>query len=260
MTTNAAIGWENNILTGTLTAGSASVAAPVANLLNAVGATPWRTAGILASASGAWIQVDMAAATTWRMFGVFRTNLTTAATVRWMLGSTAGGSDVYDSTALSGLVAGYGQVVLDAGANYSARYLRVEFEDSANPDGSISIGLAYAGASFIPSNGIRLQWPSWREDLNRGVETKGGQKYIEQGAQRRVQGFDFPAITEAEAYASVHELDRISRQNRNVMIMPRPGSGYENREAVFGLIRSIGRVQYEDWQHFTWQFEIEERL
>lgn len=85
-------GWTNYASTGALAAGSAA-----ANMSIGSGwpddrgssSVAWQTAaGIVTSANGAWATIDAGATATWRAFLLARTNLSTAATVRWRVGPT----------------------------------------------------------------------------------------------------------------------------------------------------------------------------
>lgn len=87
---NIMFGWQNRMMAGTLVAGSATTGLEVDNLANDQGspATAWQTAGgVVGSAAGAWFTADAGAVVTWRAFLLARTNLSTAATVRWRVGA-----------------------------------------------------------------------------------------------------------------------------------------------------------------------------
>lgn len=83
-------GWTNYASTGALASGSAA-----ANMSIGSGwpddrgssSVAWQTlAGVVTSAAGAWATIDAGATATWRAFLLARTNLSTAATVRWRVG------------------------------------------------------------------------------------------------------------------------------------------------------------------------------
>lgn len=85
----ALFGWTNRVVPGVLTAGSQSGLLPVDNLKSQHGSADqgWETEpGVLTAAAGAWFTVDAGAVAPWRAFGLFRTGLTAAATVRWRVG------------------------------------------------------------------------------------------------------------------------------------------------------------------------------
>lgn len=87
MTTKAAFGWFNTLLSAALSASSQQSGLQVSNLATDQGAAAsgWQTVSGITSA---WFQADSGSpATTWQAFLLARTNLTTAATVRWRIGA-----------------------------------------------------------------------------------------------------------------------------------------------------------------------------
>ena len=82
-------GWTNYAAAGALTAGSAAANMPISNWQGDLGSssTAWQTAaGVVTSAAGAYAIIDAGASVTFRAFLLARTNLTTAANVRWCVG------------------------------------------------------------------------------------------------------------------------------------------------------------------------------
>ena len=253
---NALLGWTNRIAAGALSAGSETTAAPVANLADDQGASAWQTAGALTS----WFQVDAGAPVTWRAMGIFRTNLTTAATVRWKLGTTAGAADVADSLAQSGIVAGYNQLTYEFGQDYTARYLRIEITDLANPDGFLKVGLAYGGPMFQPTRNFSYGAAIGRESEVAEVVSRGGQEFPTHNWSRRAWDLAFDFLSEDEAYQQVLELDRVARFGGNVLIIPRPGSPYQQRAALFGRLKNVAAIVVANAAVFSYRFRLTERL
>jgi hypothetical protein len=250
-------GWDNHIITHTLSASSESSAGPVANLQNDIGAIPWITNGSLS----AYVRIDAGTAVTWRMGGVFRTNLTTDATVRFKLGTTAGGSDVYDSTALTGIRAGYGQLVKDFGQDFSARHCEIAIDDPGNPDGSLSVGLAYAGPAWAPSRSMSATSAFFREAGSNTLRSQGGQEFPSVDWRRRGWALEIEWLSEAEVMSDLVELDRISGDGRNVLYVPFPGGAYQQTEAVFGILAGEAiTFSARSKLHRSWRGSIRERL
>lgn len=85
-------GWNNWLLEGDLVAGSENLSYPVDNLRQPHGnsSNAWRTLlGDIGPLRGAWFYNAHSAPRPWRVLGLFRTNLTPAASVRWRVGSRA---------------------------------------------------------------------------------------------------------------------------------------------------------------------------
>jgi hypothetical protein len=78
---NALLGWLNSFAAGTISGSSAASELAVANLGSDQPSIPWQTTG-----TSEWALLDAGSEITWNGFGLFATNLTTAATVRWRLG------------------------------------------------------------------------------------------------------------------------------------------------------------------------------
>lgn len=80
-------GYRNNLKGATFRAGSQVQAAPASHLATDIGAEPWQTAGVRTAENGAWVEIDAGKEVPWRAFLLARTNLTSEATARFMLGA-----------------------------------------------------------------------------------------------------------------------------------------------------------------------------
>lgn len=254
------LGWQNRVADGAVTAGSELTTRPVANLQNDQGAERWQTAGALTAAGGAYFDIDAGSAVTWRAFGVFRTNLTTAATLRVLLGTTKGASDVYDSGTVSGVAVGYGQLIHAAASDQTARYCRIQVDDAANPDGNIQIGLAYAGPVWQPAIGLQFGAQQGRDSDRDEVVTKGGQEFPSFNFARRWWGIELVTTDEAEAHEQIAELDRIAGLGGNALLIPMPGGAYQQRQAVFGRLAQSSPISLPQFDFYRWSGRFEERL
>lgn len=244
---NGILGWRNRFEEGALSAGSEIAAAPVANVIVPQGAEPWITAyGVTTSAAGAKLQCDAGSAVTWRAFCLARTNLSTGATVRWRLGTTAGAGNVMDSTALAGVVAGVNQHVFVNATEVSARYLTVDIEDSANPDGQIMVGLAWAGPVLQPR--INFDWPSTegRQHRTDRAQSVGGQVFNRPMWQQRAWSLEWNGLDDSEVAGALKQADQYGRAGGNVLFVPKP-DGAPMQDALLGEIT--------DPSPFSWPFK-----
>lgn len=252
------IGYTNQVETGVVRAESEVADRPASNLQSPNGGAIWQTSGTTSS----WFEVDAGAAANWRALGLFRTNLTSSATVRWMLGSTAGGVEIFDSGVMAaGVVAGFGQTVTVLASDMAARYLRCEISDSTNPDSNIQVGLAYAGPVWEPS--LNFQYGGtpapYREDGNNVTRTKGGQDYVTVGWLKRLEEFPFRYLTAGEAHQEILDLDLVSRLGGNALVIPNPDSADLQRAAIYGRAK-CGKAPASAYQRNDWNLSIEERL
>ena len=241
------IGCDNRVLTSSLTATSAAPSLPVANLQLPHGDSAHAYQSV-PGATTITISLDAGSAdATWQLFSFHRSNLTSDALCRWAVGSQewidGTSPPAYDSgLILAGVAAGYGQSVHLAPAVVSGRYCRLSVMNTTNPDGFVAIALAYAGPlrSF---KGISPQ-STWQVDSTQDeTVTRGGQQYLTPRFERRSWDVQFPSTPNAQAYADVAEVMRVSRLGQNILFVPFSTSADRNREAVFGTFtpsRGVG--------------------
>lgn len=264
----SAFGWNNQVVTGALSVVSAAANMGAGNLQldQCSSDSAWQTpSGTL---TNVWLGIDSGStATTWQAFGLFRTNLTAAATVRWKVGNTLSASRVsspsYDSGSISaGVAAGYLQSLVIPAAVQTGRYCEVQIDDSSNPDTFINIPGAYAGPLFAPQVAISFASTFGRTDITDEVVTRGGQEFPINRSISRVQSFGLSGITTAETWASVMELDRIARAGGNVFFAPDVTSATLNKEALFGRLRNASQVSYPygSADRRAWSATVTERL
>lgn len=265
---NSALGWINRVTTGALSVVSSATNMGTGSLQDdqCSSDSAWQTpSGTL---TNAWLLIDSgSSASTWRAFGLFRTNLTAAATVRWKVGNSLSAGRItgasYDSGSVSaGVAAGYLQSLLVAAADQTGRYCEVQIDDSGNPDGFINIPGAYAGPLFMPSVAISFASTFGRTDRTDEVVTQGGQEFPINRSISRVQSFALASISTAEIWASVMELDRVARAGGNVLFAPDVTSATLAKEAVFGRLRNASAVSYPygSSDRRAWSATVTERL
>lgn len=253
-------GYRNNLKGATFRTGSQVQAAPASNLATDIGAEPWQTAGVRTADNGAWVEIDAGKDVSWRAFWIGRSNLTDAAEVRFLLGTEEGAGDIYDSGWMSGLQAGYQQLVHVADADVMGQHLRIEVDDPDNPDGFVRIGLAFGGPVFQPTHGIEYGASFGVAGLRQDITTRGGQTYPVALYQQRQWQVSFPALTEEEMYAEGLEIQRCAEMGGNVLFVPRPGNGLEQQETVFGMLQSRATFGFPQWGLRSWAFTVTERL
>lgn len=257
------LAWDNRFEQGTLFTGSQLLSAPVSNLLIPQGSEPWVTVvGVKTSADGAYIMVDMGSAATFQAFGIFRTNLSLTATVRYKLGTTALAGDVMDTGPLDGVLSRINQHVYVHSEELSARYLTIEIEDFGNPDNQIYVGLAFGGPLFQPNFNFDYTSASGREHRLERAESAGGQSYSRAYWQRRLWSLSWGSILQDEMYESLEELDFYARTGRNVLFVPEPNSSIRYRNAIFGEMSDMTPFTFAQagLDIRAWKAAIKERL
>jgi hypothetical protein len=258
---NSVLGITNLVKSSALTAGSSAM--PVTNLQTDSGASSmaWQTSGgILSAANGAWFAIRPTTRQTWRLFGIFRTNLTTGASVRFSLFVNPS-TRVWDSY-VTGPLPGYGQAVAVAPSDIAADYCQVDIIDTANPDGFINVPLCYAGPAWIPTIGHTWQTTFGRDSVVDEIQSRGGQEYPTYRYQQRRWEIAFDSLSGNEVWQSAEELDRLSRYGGNILFVPDLASVNLNAEAVFGRVAVTADVSYVAGvaNLHAWKFRCKERL
>jgi hypothetical protein len=255
--TTPLLGWINLIDTGSLLASSEVTGVGVSNLADPHLAVPWQTTG-----TTAYVLVDSSATgTTWNVFGLFGTNLTSSATVRWQVGndSTFATSASDSGTVSAGVVAGYGQSVVVPSSTATGRYCRCDITDSTNPDGFLRIGGAYAGPAAQPAIGLAYNMPEGWAAENTVTTSQGGQEFVSIGPQYRTTELTFEWLSPAEKYQIVDEIDRVASTRNNVLFVPLPNDTYMNRQAIYGRLTSLSPAQITSYNRWSKRWAIKER-
>jgi hypothetical protein len=265
---NSAFGWINRVTSAALSVASAAANMGAGNLQDDQCSpdSAWQTPS--GTVTAAWLVIDSGSTgSTWRAFGLFRTNLTAAATVRWKVGNmlTTGrvASASYDSgTVNAGVAPRYLQSLVIAAAEQTGRYCEVQIDDSGNPDNFINIPGVYAGPLFVPAVSIGQASTFGRTDLTDEVVTRGGQEFPINRSISRVQSVALAAVTEAETWNSVMELDAASRAGGNVLFVPNMTSATLAKEALFGRLKNTSSVSYVTLagDQRSWSTTVTERL
>jgi hypothetical protein len=260
---NTALGINNLVKTGALTAGSSAVNMPVANLQLDAGAPSqaWQTvSGVLTAGAGATFRITPPARQLWRLFGLFRTNLSQGANVSFSV--YANPSTLIWTGSATGPSPGYGQSVVAAPSDQPGDYCVVNINDPSNPDGFVNVPLAYAGPAWIPAYGQTWQSTFGRDNVVDEMTSRGGQEYPTYRYQQRRWEVALDAIVDAELWSSAEELDRLSRYGGNILYVPDFGSPTMGNEAVFGRLTVTADVSFTAGVAGirAWRFRCKERL
>jgi hypothetical protein len=254
-------GWENHARSAIITASAALPGLGPGQLQNDHGATStsWQTP---AGTTSAWLLVDAGAALSWRALGVFNTNLTTAATLRWRLGNDPGfATALQDSGTLSGTIAaGFRQGLHILPSAVTARYLRLDIADPANPEGALRVAQLYAGTAVAALRSISRQSAFLRIADAPSLTTRGGQEFPLLRHARRAWQVSLPALAQSEVWPLVHALQQAAEDGRNILFVPFPAGPDSAREAVFGRLLAPSAITWPGPGLRSWSATITERL
>jgi hypothetical protein len=255
---------DNRVLTGALSASAAATGLGASNLADDHGATStsWQTP---AGTTSAYFQLDGGGGATWDVLGFFNSNLTPAATVRWRLSDDATfATSISDSGVLSGpVVAGYRQALRVLAATVTARYLRVDIADTANPEGVLRVAQAFAGVARRPTRNFSYTGTTFRRAASVGAQrSRGGQTFADFRFSERAWAIGLPTLGRDEAWTLAQDLQRQAEAGGNVLFIPNPEGSHLAREAVFGLLSAAGEIGRPQGAPLlrSWSLTITERL
>lgn len=101
----------------------------------------------------------------------------------------------------------------------SARYVRVEFDDTTNPDGYLEFGRLFLGSSWQPvknaAYGATLGWET-DTTVRRSL---GGTPYFDPKPVRRVHQFELDSLNRDEALGRVFEMQRSAGVHKEVLVV-----------------------------------------
>jgi hypothetical protein len=160
-----------------------------------------------------------------QMFGVFAHNLPSGATFRVTRGTTSGGTDVYDSTAmpawpftpLNGVYDGsvFG-VFHRSSAESSARYTEFIFSTAA---ANLTFGRAFIGPLFAPDIGASELVDSWLPPFGSLVRAESGADWIVDRPSLRSAKVLYKFLHKAQA-SKLHEIHRVHGVTGEVVFYP----------------------------------------
>lgn len=220
----------NRIDSATLSGGSWRAALPLANLADAQFTEVARSTD--ATTGSTKFDVDMASARAIRLVALSNHNLSQSATWRVTLGTTAGGTDVYDSgwvnvwrltfdnellrwespswwtgTSPDEYTGHPWPAVLALADWYTARYGRVEISDTGNSAGYVQIGRAHFCNAFEPAvNAVYGLKDGW-SDLSTATRAESGAQWFTARRRFRTVQFMLDSLSESEG-ATLYELMR----------------------------------------------------
>jgi hypothetical protein len=260
------VGYVNYAKTGTLVASSATPELPASNLALDICAPSLGWQSEVGAVSGVTLRITAAGQSViWRLFGLFRSNLSSTATVSvtvWRRLPDNSLAAVWTSGSIIGVARDIGQVVIVAPADTVGDYCVFDITDSLNPDRFINVGGVFAGPGWYPASGITWASSTGREADVRRTTTRGGQEYLRLKWSRRLWDVSFDGIRESELWGPVDALRVTSRRGSNVLFIPNTESAHLQNEAIFGLLADSANVGFpaRSADRRSWRAVLTERL
>jgi len=282
----AQFSFYNRSDSATLSAGSWSAGAPLANLQQGLLSLRARSSNALAASTQ--FRIDLANTTTIvRLFALARHNLSTAATYRVTAGTTAGGTEVYDSGTLDAWPAVYlpeeleweddnfwsGQItadeaegypislIHDCGASYRARYWTFYCTDTSNADGYVELARLWLGPIWSPqinyTPGAGFAW----EARDVSEYSLGGVRWTEARPPARVLRLTFKDLSDVEAHGAILDAQRRLGFAGELWVIPDPSDTARGFKRNFlAHFRKLDPIVEAFADRHETNFEMEENL
>lgn len=226
---NCGFGWQNRVLDAGLTASAQASSLPVINLRNQQGAESlgWRVLG-----TSAVLTLRLPALGSWRGFSLHRTNLSAAASLSVTV--LSGGSPVWQGAAQGTANA---QIVLVSPSSVSGDSVTMQIDDPANPDGYLSIPLAYAGPLWQPARNYSTDSTSGCALGADSTTTLGGAEFVDSRWYQRKLSIVHQSYGDADA-AVLTQILRAAATGQNILFLPDPAASLPKlcEAALFGRL------------------------
>lgn len=184
-------------------------------------------------------------------------NLSSAATVTLKAGTTAGASDVLNSTGNAAYSVTFDatrnfsthyDVILDA--NVTARYWTVEITDTGNSDGYVEIGRVGVWQGLTPATNFSWGVSYGIHDNSEIDHSLSGDFIFDQRTRKRTVNFTFDFLTDAER-DQAHEILRYAGETGEVLFY----SGSQAYDCL-GRMRKLGALQRKSLNINAQEYEI----
>ena len=278
---NLFLGFPNRIDDSTLSGGSWETSLPLDNLKDgAISLVARSTDDANASTK---FDIDLGAAYSVRTVALVNHNLSSVAQVKVTGGTTAGASDVYDSDWQDAYSLTFGADGIEwesdgwwpgAGADEytaspwtffcpmadvkTARYWRVEIDDTTNADGYVQVGRVWIGGGLNPRYGASYGLQHGWEDLSQVDETISGALSSWIRRRRRTARFSLDFLPTQDSQLG-YELTRRQGVAGEVLYLPDVSDWQEcQRYGMLGRMRMLSPLEARFPQMYGMPFEIVE--
>lgn len=230
---NIFLGWPNRGDAATITGGSWEADLPVSNVQQRAASLAARSTDDAKASTQ--FDLDFGAAIATRAVALVATNLSQAALIKVSWGTSSGGSQVATTGWVSAfpITIAYGGIEWPStgslGAEFivfaatnpaaSARYVRVEIDDTLNADGFVSIGRLWIGDGFMPTYNAVYGLERWRDSVSETAQTMSGVTVSNRRRNLRATRFALELLSVAEANV-IDELTRRQDVTDEVLFLP----------------------------------------
>lgn len=273
---NLALCWPNRINGDTVFAdGSWETALPASNVATRAIQQVARSTGVLTTDT--LMNLDFGAATTFRAISLVNHNLSPDAQWKVSLGTTSGGTDVYAGSLADVILATYEtsftalgvengdtlrtpfQAMLVLDQAYSARYLKLEIDDTTNPDGYVQIGRMFAGGAYVPTINASYGLKDGIQDLSETFRTDGGTFWFNPKRRLRYVSMVLEHLGLTGEAVTLHEMMRTMGRIDEVLYVPDiDDMAYSQRFGFLGVMRELSTLEYPFYNKRSLAVALEE--
>lgn len=251
------LSWENwSDQSGvTIETDTAAGTLPVGNVTDPIIGKVWR-----ALATTAYLQVDLGEARDIDFLILAGLTMEAADTIRLRIGTSIGGGQLYDSTAVASNVdSEYGIWAAEpVFSGQSARYVRLDFSvPSRATETYFDVGRLWIGDAFEPRYSATYGYEEeWLDFSNITFGERSGTAFPRRNYQKRRLSFALDLLSETEALDEMREMSRAAGLTNQVACIPKPGGSRVNQEAVIGRFSQTSPIRYPNINIFSKVFEI----
>lgn len=141
----------------------------------------------------------------------------------------------------------------------AGRYLRIEIEDEANPEGYIELGRLFVGRAWRPQHNASVGATTGWESDTTVQRALSGTPYFDRKAGRRVTRFELNVLSRDEAMAGVFELQRRAGLDGELLLVwDQHDLMNLLRRSYLGRLRQLSPIAQAFVTNHSTVFEIEE--
>lgn len=143
----------------------------------------------------------------------------------------------------------------------SMRYWRVQVQDTTNSDGYVQIGRLFMSATWTPSVNYGLGAGLGYQDPSPVDTSLSGAEFFDVRSRFRVFSFELQYILYSEAYAYALDLQRLSGNSGEVLVIPDSSDATNAPYRSFvGRLLQMGEITQPQPSAFSARFQVKELL